>query len=70
MYWPLSHEWGPSHHLRMLGFGKSGDEARLHVFVRRNDLPVLNLLGDGAYFNQYPGQGSTDAVRLEYSTGG
>lgn len=61
---------GPSHHLGMLDFGKSGDEARLHMFMRRNDLPILNLLGDGEYFNQNLGQGSTDAVRLEYSIGG
>lgn len=48
----------------MLDFGRSDDETRLHMLVRRNDLPILNLLGDGANFNQYPGQGSTGTAVL------
>lgn len=47
----LMHE-GHFHHLGMLGSGSSDDEARLHMLVRTNDFPILNLLGDGADFNQ------------------
>jgi hypothetical protein len=54
----------------MLDFGRSDDVARLHVLMRRNDLPIFDLLGDGAYFNQYPGWGSIGTVMLEYPTGG
>lgn len=42
----------------MLDFGESGDITRLHMLVGRNDLPVFDLLGEGANLNQYPGRGS------------
>lgn len=48
----------------MLDFGRSGDVARLHMLVRRNDLSILDLLGDGAYLNQYPGWGSRGTAGL------
>ena len=54
----------------MLDCGGSGDEARPHMLMRRNDFPVLNLLGDGADFNQDPGQASTGSAGLAYPTGG
>ena len=41
-----------SHSLGMLDFGRSDDEARLHMLMRRDDFPILNLLSDGADFNQ------------------
>lgn len=46
---------GHFHHLGVLDFGSSDDEARLHVLVRRNDFAILNLLGDGEDFNQESG---------------
>lgn len=49
---------GHSHHLGMLDFGESGDITRLHMLVGRNDLPVFDLLGEGANLHQYPGWGS------------
>lgn len=55
---------GHSYHLGMLDFGRSGDVARLHMLVRRNDLSILDLLGDGAYLNQYPGWGSRGTAGL------
>lgn len=60
---------GHAHHLGMLDLGSSGDEARLHMLMRRNDFPILNLIGDGADFNQYSRQGSADIARLVYPTG-
>lgn len=55
---------GHSHHLGMLDFGRSDDVTRLHMLVRRNDLPILDLLGDGAYLNQYPRWGSRGTAGL------
>lgn len=49
---------GHFHHLGMLDSDSSDDEARLHMLVRRNDFAILNLLSDGADFNQYSGQAS------------
>lgn len=43
---------GHFHHLGMLGFDSSDDEARLNMLMRRNDFPILNLLGDGQDFSQ------------------
>ena len=53
----------------MSGFGSSGDEARLHVLVRRNDFAILDLLSDGADFNQNSGQDAAGAAGLMYPTG-
>ena len=61
---------GYFYHLGMWDFGSSGDEARLHVLMRRNDSPILNLLGDGADFNQNSQQGFAGTVGLVYPTGG
>lgn len=55
---------GHSHHLGMLDFGEPGDITRLHMLVRRNDLPVFDLLGEGAYLNQDPGWGSRGMAGL------
>ena len=57
------------YHLGTSGFGSSGDEARLHVLVRRNDFPILDLLSDGADFNQNSGQDAAGAAGLMYPTG-
>ena len=57
------------YHLGMSGFGSSGDEARLHVLVRRNDFPILDLLGDGADFNQNSGQDAPGTAGLMCPTG-
>lgn len=61
---------GHFHHLGMLGFGNSGDEARLHVLVRRNDFAIPDLLSDGEDFNQYLGQDSAGTAGLMCSAGG
>ena len=60
---------GHFYHLGMSGFGSSGDEARLHVLVRRNDFPILDLLSDGADFNQNSGQEAAGTAGPMYSTG-
>lgn len=54
----------------MSEFGSSGDEARLHMLVRRNDFPILDLLGDGADFHQNSGQRSAVTTGLLYPMGG
>lgn len=60
---------GHFYHLSRLGFGSPGDEARLHVLVRRNDFPILNLLGGGADFDENSGQVSAGSSGLGYPTG-
>ena len=55
---------GHFHHLGLLGFDNSGDEARLHVLVRRNDFAIPDLLRDGEDFNQYLGQYSAGTAEL------
>lgn len=60
---------GHFHHLGRLDLGSSEDEAWLHVLVRRDDLPILNLLGDGEDLNQQSGQGSPGTAGLGYPAG-
>lgn len=43
---------GHFHHLVMLDFDRSDDVARLHMLMRRDDFPILDLFSDGADFHQ------------------
>lgn len=60
---------GHFYHPGRLGLGSSDDEAGLHVLVRRDDFPVLDLLGDGADFTQEVGQGSAGTAGLRRFAG-
>ena len=51
-------------HLGMSNSGNSDKEARLHMLMGRNDFAILNLLSDGADFNQYSGKDSVGTARL------